>query len=108
MPVLVYLPLILVLLLSLFSTQGWMNETDSYDPETFHPSITHSVHVSLDGSQLQVAYPRVNIPRWSAFDESSPEAHISHARTYQLANSKVSGSAKHSISALCKPDRREA
>ncbi|XP_059204697.1 testis-expressed protein 2-like [Centropristis striata] len=70
--------------------EGWMNETNSYDPETFHPSITHSVYVTLRGSQLSLAYPRTNIPRWASFDETSHEATFTRSRTYQLANCKVS------------------
>ncbi|XP_056263838.1 testis-expressed protein 2-like isoform X2 [Pseudoliparis swirei] len=70
--------------------KGWMNETHSYDPETFHPSITHSVYVTLEGSQLRLAYPRTNIPRWASFDETSHEAVFLRSRTYALANSKVS------------------
>lgn len=67
-----------------------MNEAPTYDPETFHPSITHSVYVTLDGSLLRLAYPRANIPRWAAFDEALHEAAFLHSCTYQLANSKVS------------------
>ncbi|XP_044036908.1 testis-expressed protein 2-like [Siniperca chuatsi] len=69
--------------------EGWMNETHSYDPETFHPSITHSVYVTLEGSRLRLAYPRANIPRWADFDETPHEAMFLHSRTYQLANCKV-------------------
>lgn len=67
-----------------------MNETHSYDPETFHPSITHSVYVTLEGSRLCVSYPRANIPRWAGFDEKPHEASFLSSRTYQLANCKVS------------------
>nr|XP_019957296.1 PREDICTED: testis-expressed sequence 2 protein-like isoform X1 [Paralichthys olivaceus] len=70
--------------------EGWMNETYSYDPETFHPSITHSVHVTLEGSRLQLMHPRANIPRWATFEETLCEAAFLRTRTYQLANSKVS------------------
>uniref|UniRef100_A0A096ME42 Testis-expressed sequence 2 protein-like n=1 Tax=Poecilia formosa TaxID=48698 RepID=A0A096ME42_POEFO len=70
--------------------EGWMNEAHSYDPDTFHPSIMHSVYVTLDGSRLHLANPRANIPRWAAFDEPLHEAVFLHNRTYQLANSKVS------------------
>uniref|UniRef100_A0A672FAS1 SMP-LTD domain-containing protein n=1 Tax=Salarias fasciatus TaxID=181472 RepID=A0A672FAS1_SALFA len=70
--------------------EGWMNETHSYDPETFHPSVTHSVYVTLDGSRLRLAYPRANIPRWAAFDEAPHEAVFLHSRAYHLANCKVS------------------
>ncbi|XP_070703886.1 testis-expressed protein 2-like [Pempheris klunzingeri] len=69
--------------------EGWMNETHSYDPETFHPSITYSVYVTLEGSRLRLAYPRANIPRWAGFDETSHDAVFLGSRTYQLANCKV-------------------
>ncbi|TKS91898.1 Testis-expressed protein 2 [Collichthys lucidus] len=70
--------------------EGWMNETHSYDPETFHPSITQSVHVTLEGSQLRLAYPRANISRWAGFDKTAHEVSFLRSRTYQLANCKVS------------------
>ncbi|XP_034566857.1 testis-expressed protein 2-like [Notolabrus celidotus] len=70
--------------------EGWMNETHSYDAETFHPSMLHSVFVTLEGSRLRLAYPHTNIPRWASFDESSHEAVFLRTRTYQLANCKVS------------------
>lgn len=67
-----------------------MNETHSYDPESFHPSLMHSVHVALDGSKLCLGHPQTSIPRWASFDEAPHEASLSRSRTYQLANSKVS------------------
>ncbi|XP_061567809.1 testis-expressed protein 2-like [Cololabis saira] len=70
--------------------EGWMNETLNYDPETFQSSVTQSVYVTLDGSQLRLAYPHANIPRWAAFDEALHEAVFSYSHIYQLANSKVS------------------
>ncbi|KAI4822976.1 hypothetical protein KUCAC02_008492 [Chaenocephalus aceratus] len=70
--------------------EGWMNETHSYDPETFNPCIAHSVYVTLEGSRLRLAYPRANIPRWAAFDKTPQEAVFLRSRTYQLANCKVS------------------
>lgn len=71
-----------------------MNETHSYDPETFHPSVTHTAYVTLKGSRLHLAYPRANIPRWAAFDEPQHEAVFLHSRAYELANCKVSVFAK--------------
>lgn len=67
-----------------------MNEAHSYDPDTFHPSMMHSVYVTLDGGRLHLAKPRANIPRWAAFDEPLHEAVFLQTRTYQLTNSKVS------------------
>ncbi|XP_030645546.1 testis-expressed protein 2-like [Chanos chanos] len=70
--------------------QGWMNEMDSYDPETYHPYLTHSVYATLEGSRLVLAYPRANIPRNATFNEQQHEAAFVHTRCFQLANSKVS------------------
>ncbi|XP_071390922.1 testis-expressed protein 2-like [Centroberyx affinis] len=67
-----------------------MNEMHSYDPETYHPSVTLSVYATLEGSRLRLAYPRANIPRRAAFDETPHEAVFVRSRTYQLANCKVS------------------
>ena len=71
-------------------SQGWMNEIQGYDPETFQPSLTNSVYATLEGSRLRLAYPRASIPRRAAFDETPPEVVFVRSRTYQLANCKVS------------------
>lgn len=71
--------------------KGWMNEAYTYDPETFHPSATHSVHVSVEGSCLQLSYPSANIRRWASLTETPPEpAAFMHSRVYQLSDCKVS------------------
>lgn len=67
-----------------------MNETHSYDPDTFHPSITHSVYGTLEGSRLRLAYPL-------ASNETSHEAIFCRSCTFRLVNCKVSVSAKHSF-----------
>ncbi|KAL0993106.1 hypothetical protein UPYG_G00103300 [Umbra pygmaea] len=70
--------------------KGWMNEMPVYDPETYHPSLTHSVYVTLEGTLLRLAYPRTNIPRHAAFHEQPHEAVFLRSLCYQLANCKVS------------------
>lgn len=52
----------------------------------------HSVHVTLDGSRLSLAYPRTNVPRWAGVDEVPHEASFLRSCTYELAKSKVSTS----------------
>ncbi|XP_049320651.1 testis-expressed protein 2 isoform X1 [Astyanax mexicanus] len=69
--------------------KGWMNEMYTYDPETYHPSIMHSVFVTLDGPCLRLDYPRNNIPRWATFDEPPHEKSFIYTRTFQLDGSKV-------------------
>ncbi|MEQ2160579.1 hypothetical protein GOODEAATRI_000750 [Goodea atripinnis] len=65
-----------------------MNEAQSYDPDTFHPSIMRSVYVTLDSSRLRLAEPHANIPRWATFNEPLHKAVFLHSRTYQLTNTR--------------------
>ncbi|KAL6477016.1 hypothetical protein MHYP_G00155150 [Metynnis hypsauchen] len=69
--------------------QGWMNEMNSYDPETYHPSMCHSVYVTLEGCHLRLAYPRTNIPRRASAHEPAHDTTFVHSRSFQLTNSKV-------------------
>ncbi|MFT7812184.1 testis-expressed sequence 2 protein-like [Arapaima gigas] len=69
--------------------KGWMNKVHNYDPDTYSPSLSHSVYATLEGSCLQLAYPRSNIPRRATFNEPPHEAVFISSRRYQLANSKV-------------------
>ncbi|XP_050980804.1 testis-expressed protein 2 isoform X2 [Labeo rohita] len=71
------------------SLKGWMNEMYTYDPETYHPSLMHTVYVTLDGPCLRLDYPRNNIPRWATFDEPCYEKHFTHSRIFRLTGSKV-------------------
>ncbi|XP_065500980.1 testis-expressed protein 2-like [Caloenas nicobarica] len=69
--------------------QGWMNQLHIYDPELFHPSLTHSVLATLDGAALKLSYPKSNIPRRATFEEEILDvAFISH-RCYDLTDAKV-------------------
>ncbi|KAG9331140.1 hypothetical protein JZ751_019960, partial [Albula glossodonta] len=73
--------------------QGWMNEIHTYDPESYHPSLTHSVYATLEGSCLTLGYPRTNVPRRAAFHDPTPDPAHEHAfirhRYFQLASCKV-------------------
>ncbi|NWS78181.1 TEX2 protein, partial [Crotophaga sulcirostris] len=69
--------------------QGWMNQLHAYDPELFHPSLTHSVYATLDGATLKLSYPKSNIPRRATFEEEIFDvAFVSH-RCYDLTDAKV-------------------
>ncbi|XP_029555143.1 testis-expressed protein 2-like [Salmo trutta] len=70
-------------------SQGWMNEMFEYDPETYHPSLTHSVFATLEGHCLRLDYPRNNISRRATYDEKPPEAVVVSSRCFQLQNGKV-------------------
>lgn len=69
--------------------QGWMNEMHDYDPETYHPALTHSVFATLEGSCLRLDSPRTNISRRAMYDEKVLDATIVKSRSFQLAKSKV-------------------
>uniref|UniRef100_UPI0037E7E8D7 testis-expressed protein 2 n=1 Tax=Semicossyphus pulcher TaxID=241346 RepID=UPI0037E7E8D7 len=69
--------------------KGWMNEIHDYDPETYHPAMTHSVFATLEGSCLRLDSPRNNISRRATYDERVQEATFIKSRSFQLAKSKV-------------------
>ncbi|XP_049916433.1 testis-expressed protein 2 [Epinephelus moara] len=69
--------------------KGWMNEVHDYDPETYHPALTHSVFATLEGSCLRLDSPRNNISRRATYDERLHEATFVKSRSFHLAKSKV-------------------
>ncbi|NXF57613.1 TEX2 protein, partial [Ciccaba nigrolineata] len=69
--------------------QGWMNQLHVYDPELFHPSLTHSVLAMLDGATLKLSYPKSNIPRRATFEEEILDAVFISHRCYDLTDAKV-------------------
>ncbi|NXG66496.1 TEX2 protein, partial [Hemiprocne comata] len=69
--------------------QGWMNQLHIYDPELFHPSLTHSVLAMLDGTTLKLSYPKSNIPRRATFEEEILDAIFVSHRCYDLTDAKV-------------------
>uniref|UniRef100_A0A4W3JSF2 Testis expressed 2, like n=1 Tax=Callorhinchus milii TaxID=7868 RepID=A0A4W3JSF2_CALMI len=70
--------------------KGWMNEIYNYDPEMYHPSLTHSVYVTLEGPLLKLSYPKSKISRWATFDEVKHDVVFISHRSYDLAESKIS------------------
>uniref|UniRef100_A0A674GSA6 SMP-LTD domain-containing protein n=1 Tax=Taeniopygia guttata TaxID=59729 RepID=A0A674GSA6_TAEGU len=69
--------------------QGWMNQLHVYDPEIFHPSLTHSVLAVLDGATLTLSYPKSNIPRRATFKEEILDVVFVSHRCYDLTDAKV-------------------
>ncbi|KAF7698221.1 testis-expressed protein 2 [Silurus meridionalis] len=69
--------------------KGWMNEIYSYDPETYHATLTHSVYVRLEGSVLRLSKPNRNVPRRAAFNEPKPDVTYISQKIYDLTNSKI-------------------
>uniref|UniRef100_A0A665WS12 Testis expressed 2, like n=1 Tax=Echeneis naucrates TaxID=173247 RepID=A0A665WS12_ECHNA len=71
------------------SFQGWMNEMHDYDPENYHPALTHSVFATLEGSCLRLDSPCSSISRRATYDERAHKATFVESRCFQLAKSKV-------------------
>ncbi|XDV14205.1 hypothetical protein PO909_002383 [Leuciscus waleckii] len=69
--------------------KGWMNEIYSYDPETYHATLTHSVYVRLEGSVLRLSKPNRNVPRRATFSELKPDVSYVSQKIYDLTNSKI-------------------
>ncbi|CAL8075920.1 unnamed protein product [Calicophoron daubneyi] len=73
--------------------KGWLNETLEYDAETHRISQTHSVFLTLEGSQLRVQRPRRNISRRSMWNEELPSVSATRFQTqriYDLVHARVS------------------
>lgn len=66
-----------------------MNQLHLYDPELFHPSLTHSVLATLDGATLKLSYPKSNIPRRATFEEEILDTTFISHRCYDLTDAKV-------------------
>ncbi|KAF8570490.1 hypothetical protein P879_02495 [Paragonimus westermani] len=67
-------------------------QVKDYDAETHHVSQTHSVFVTLDGTQLRLQRPRRNIQRRSMWNEELPSvstARFQHQRIYDLVHARV-------------------
>lgn len=69
--------------------KGWMNEIQSYDPETYHATLTQSVFVRLEGSTLRLSKPNKNISRRAIYNEAKPDITYISQKIYDLVDSKV-------------------
>ncbi|KAG8129300.1 putative Testis-expressed sequence 2 protein [Naja naja] len=69
--------------------KGWMNEIYSYDPETYHATLTHSIFVRLEGSILRLSKPNKNISRRAFYNETKPEVTYISQKIYDLTDSKI-------------------
>ncbi|XP_071988271.1 testis-expressed protein 2 isoform X2 [Engystomops pustulosus] len=69
--------------------KGWMNEIQSYDPETYHATLTQSVFVRLEGATLRLSKPNKNVSRRAAYNEAKPDVTYISQKIYDLADSKV-------------------
>lgn len=64
-----------------------------YSPETYHINSTHSVFLTLEGTQLRIQRPKKNVPRRSMFNVSVPSTNnvnFVHQRIFDVGKLKVS------------------
>ncbi|KAK3586700.1 hypothetical protein CHS0354_039172 [Potamilus streckersoni] len=69
--------------------KGWLNEVSDYNPDTYSINQTYSIHVLLDGTNLRLRRPKVNIPRRAMWDETQPAHQFIHQRYFSLKGSKI-------------------
>ncbi|CAJ0959255.1 unnamed protein product [Ranitomeya imitator] len=69
--------------------KGWMNEIQSYDPETYHATLTQSVYVRLEGAMLRLSKPNKNVSRRATFNEAKPDVTYISQKIYDLTDCKV-------------------
>ncbi|VDD77699.1 unnamed protein product [Mesocestoides corti] len=73
--------------------KAWMNEIIFYSPETYHINNTHSVYVTLEGTQLRIQRPRKNVSRRAMFNLPVPPTcgvHFVHQRIFDMRKVNVS------------------
>ncbi|KAG5832881.1 hypothetical protein ANANG_G00295890 [Anguilla anguilla] len=66
-----------------------MNQIQSYDPETYHATLTQSVFVRLEGSSLRLSKPNRNIARRATFNEPKPDVSYISQKIYDLTDSNI-------------------
>uniref|UniRef100_A0A1A9WPX4 Uncharacterized protein n=1 Tax=Glossina brevipalpis TaxID=37001 RepID=A0A1A9WPX4_9MUSC len=72
--------------------EGWMNEIDVYDLETYHISMTRPVHLKLEGTMLQVSNTNDYVKKRVLYgDEPIDMNHITFTtkRVYNLFGCRV-------------------
>ncbi|XP_030386183.1 uncharacterized protein LOC115632999 isoform X2 [Scaptodrosophila lebanonensis] len=71
---------------------GWLNETNSYDPNTFSFSLTRSVYVRLDGTILKMSGTNARIPKrrmWNELPIDRTKVLFTDHRSYDLRECRI-------------------
>ncbi|XP_022218595.2 uncharacterized protein LOC111071508 isoform X2 [Drosophila obscura] len=71
---------------------GWMNEIDSYDPQTFSFHLTRSIYVRLDGCILKMSGTQARIPKRSMWNEQPIDRKkvlFTDHRSYDLRDCRI-------------------
>lgn len=71
---------------------GWLNECDSYDPNTFSFSMTRSIYVRLDGTILKLSGTNARIPKRRMWNEKPIDRNkivfVDH-RSYDMRDARI-------------------
>ncbi|XP_016999991.2 testis-expressed protein 2 isoform X1 [Drosophila takahashii] len=71
---------------------GWMNEINSYDPNTFSFTLTRAVYVRLDGCILKMSGTNARIPKRRMWNEPPIDRHkilFTDHRSYDLRDCRI-------------------
>ncbi|XP_068149255.1 uncharacterized protein [Drosophila tropicalis] len=71
---------------------GWLNELNSYDPNTFSFSLTRSVYVRLDGTVLKMSGTNAKIPKrrmWNEMPIDRAKVLFTDHRSYDLKDCRI-------------------
>ncbi|RZF48796.1 hypothetical protein LSTR_LSTR003176 [Laodelphax striatellus] len=70
--------------------EGWINEyPQEYSPDTYHISLTETVHIRLEGSTLRLSSPSTKIPKRAYWNEPEHKKLFNRQRLYDIAGCKV-------------------
>ncbi|XP_022188484.2 uncharacterized protein LOC111047121 isoform X2 [Nilaparvata lugens] len=70
--------------------EGWINEfPQEYSPDTYHISLTETVHIRLEGSTLRISSPSTKIPKRAYWNEPEHKKLFNRQRLYDIAGCKV-------------------
>ncbi|KAK9887753.1 hypothetical protein WA026_000068 [Henosepilachna vigintioctopunctata] len=70
--------------------EGWLNEfPDSYDPATYHISLTQPVYLRLQGNLLRISNTSSKVPKRATWNETEIKKNFSYHRIYNLLGARV-------------------
>ncbi|XP_065362224.1 uncharacterized protein LOC135955791 isoform X1 [Calliphora vicina] len=71
---------------------GWMNEIDSYDPNTFSINMARSVYIKLEGTVLHISTTNARIPKrvmWNELPINRKTIIFTTHRSYDLLGCRI-------------------
>ncbi|XP_075231326.1 testis-expressed protein 2-like isoform X2 [Lycorma delicatula] len=70
--------------------EGWMNEfSQEYSPDSYHISLSETVHIKVEGSLLTLSNPSTKIPKRAYWNEPDHKKLFNRQRLFDIAGCKV-------------------